>query len=362
MLRADGAPGRHGLDRAVPPRRRAQAGDRRVLVDPDRRAPSRPAAGRGRAGPAGRCRRRRRGGRPRTRASGRTPRAPACRGRGTGPRSRARGRPRAAPPSRRPGPSTRPARCSPSRRNQASTPCSVIQAASSSIVRAPASITASGPVAAEQVEQGPGVVVEAVDEPAVAARRPEAALVALEDDDVDPGLELPEVPGGPEARVAAADDDDVRRGVAERGRARARRGTRGGPGPRRATSSASRCRSWQARVPHRAVAREGNQGRWRARRDSNPRPPAPQAGALSTELRAPTLCVAEREGFEPSEQVTPLGGLANRCTRPLCDLSVAARGDDTSLHVDARTRGGYRRRTDVPHLSLYLPGMTAPGT
>ena len=31
--------------------------------------------------------------------------------------------------------------------------------------------------------------------------------------------------------------------------------------------------------------------------------------------------LAEREGFEPSEQVTPLGGLANRCTRPLCDLS-----------------------------------------
>ncbi len=31
--------------------------------------------------------------------------------------------------------------------------------------------------------------------------------------------------------------------------------------------------------------------------------------------------VAEREGFEPSRQVTPPGGLANRCTRPLCDLS-----------------------------------------
>ena len=31
--------------------------------------------------------------------------------------------------------------------------------------------------------------------------------------------------------------------------------------------------------------------------------------------------LAEREGFEPSKQVTPLGGLANRCTRPLCDLS-----------------------------------------
>ena len=32
--------------------------------------------------------------------------------------------------------------------------------------------------------------------------------------------------------------------------------------------------------------------------------------------------VAEREGFEPSKQVTPLNGLANRRTRPLCDLSV----------------------------------------
>ena len=32
--------------------------------------------------------------------------------------------------------------------------------------------------------------------------------------------------------------------------------------------------------------------------------------------------MAEREGFEPSKQVTPLNGLANRRTRPLCDLSV----------------------------------------
>ena len=32
--------------------------------------------------------------------------------------------------------------------------------------------------------------------------------------------------------------------------------------------------------------------------------------------------LAEREGFEPSEQVTPLNGLANRRTRPLCDLSL----------------------------------------
>src|ERR1035437_1475854 len=67
---------------------------------------------------------------------------------------------------------------------------------------------------------------------------------------------------------------------------------------------------------------------WRARRDSNPRPPGPQPGALSTELRAHSTVshengLAEREGFEPSRQVTPPGGLANRCTRPLCDLSRA---------------------------------------
>jgi hypothetical protein len=31
--------------------------------------------------------------------------------------------------------------------------------------------------------------------------------------------------------------------------------------------------------------------------------------------------VAEREGFEPSEEETPFNGLANRRTRPLCDLS-----------------------------------------
>jgi hypothetical protein len=31
--------------------------------------------------------------------------------------------------------------------------------------------------------------------------------------------------------------------------------------------------------------------------------------------------MAEREGFEPSEEETPFNGLANRRTRPLCDLS-----------------------------------------
>ena len=63
---------------------------------------------------------------------------------------------------------------------------------------------------------------------------------------------------------------------------------------------------------------------WRARRDSNSRPSGPQPDALSTELRAPRKEMAEREGFEPSKQVTPLTGLANRRTRPLCDLSSSA--------------------------------------
>ena len=35
--------------------------------------------------------------------------------------------------------------------------------------------------------------------------------------------------------------------------------------------------------------------------------------------------LAEREGFEPSEEETPFNGLANRRTRPLCDLSERRR-------------------------------------
>jgi hypothetical protein len=35
--------------------------------------------------------------------------------------------------------------------------------------------------------------------------------------------------------------------------------------------------------------------------------------------------VAEREGFEPSEEELPFNGLANRRTRPLCDLSERRR-------------------------------------
>jgi shikimate dehydrogenase len=37
--------------------------------------------------------------------------------------------------------------------------------------------------------------------------------------------------------------------------------------------------------------------------------------------------VAEREGFEPSEEETPFNGLANRRTRPLCDLSASGADD-----------------------------------
>ncbi len=86
-------------------------------------------------------------------------------------------------------------------------------------------------------------------------------------------------------------------------------------------------------------------GVWRARRDSNPRPSGPQPDALSTELRAHATLrgrLAEREGFEPSKQVTPLGGLANRCTRPLCDLS-AERGEPESYH--GPTAGPARHET-----------------
>ena len=61
------------------------------------------------------------------------------------------------------------------------------------------------------------MVVEAVDEPAVAARRAEPALVALEHDDADPGAGADQVPRRPQARVPAADDDDVGVGVAVQG-------------------------------------------------------------------------------------------------------------------------------------------------
>src|SRR3954447_11533579 len=114
-------------------------------------------------------------------------------------------------------------------------------------------------------------------------------------------------------------------------------------------------------------------GEWRARRDSNPRPSGPQPDALSTELRAHDAAaeiLAEREGFEPSKQVTPLGGLANRCTRPLCDLSVRAAGgilpsrpgDHGGSELTWSGARGYRPRADGALLLLSKPGMMAPGS
>ena len=45
--------------------------------------------------------------------------------------------------------------------------------------------------------------------------------------------------------------------------------------------------------------------------------------------------MAEREGFEPSEEETPFNGLANRRTRPLCDLSASG-ADDSIKALPAR--------------------------
>src|SRR6188472_3834166 len=62
--------------------------------------------------------------------------------------------------------------------------------------------------------------------------------------------------------------------------------------------------------PTAGAGSDDDRASWRAREDSNLRPLGPQPNALSTELRAPvsTTCgsVAEREGFEPSEEVYPL--------------------------------------------------------
>jgi hypothetical protein len=52
-----------------------------------------------------------------------------------------------------------------------------------------------------------------VEEAAVAPARAAAALVGLEDDDVEPGLAFLQRERGPEPRVAPADDRDVGLGV-----------------------------------------------------------------------------------------------------------------------------------------------------
>ena len=48
--------------------------------------------------------------------------------------------------------------------------------------------------------------------------------------------------------------------------------------------------------------------------------------------------MAEREGFEPSEEETPFSGLANRRTRPLCDLSASGADDSMGPSGGASSR------------------------
>src|SRR5438445_12583395 len=87
---------------------------------------------------------------------------------------------------------------------------------------------------------------------------------------------------------------------------------------------------------------------WRAREDSNLRPSGPQPDALSAELRARVRALAEREGFEPSEEETPFNGLANRRTRPLCDLSASG-ADDSMAPSERRPRGPVPTPVAGPH-------------
>ena len=158
-------------------------------------------------------------------------------------------------------------------------------------------------------------------------------------------------------RVRDADDDDVRGG--RRGRRRRRRGRRRGRrAPARGPGVRFQARDREARSGevrgHRRAHRPETEKRdalvrhgtlrlaprrhadaaqqiigenWRARRDSNSRPLGPQPNALSTELRAHAMLrmAGGEGGFEPPMQVNPTNGLANRRTRPLCDLSVAQR-------------------------------------
>src|SRR6185503_5022463 len=55
--------------------------------------------------------------------------------------------------------------------------------------------------------------------------------------------------------------------------------------------------------------------------------------------------LAEREGFEPSKQVTPLNGLANRRTRPLCDLS--GRGREATTGPSRNSISGWMRAPSI---------------
>ncbi len=60
------------------------------------------------------------------------------------------------------------------------------------------------------------------------------------------------------------------------------------------------------------------------RQDSNLRPPAPKAGALTGLRYAPKIIVAVRGGFEPPVPVSKYAGLANRWFQPLTHLTLIA--------------------------------------
>jgi hypothetical protein len=75
--------------------------------------------------------------------------------------------------------------------------------------------------------------------------------------------------------------------------------------------------------------------------------------------------VAEREGFEPSEEETPFNGLANRRTRPLCDLSASG-ADDSMGHSrrpisDQEAAAKVMRAALAAELALPEDGMAVVG-
>ena len=75
-----------------------------------------------------------------------------------------------------------------------------------------------GALVADAIAEDGQVVPERRDEAAVAAARAVSGEAGLEDDDVEPRLELLQVPGRPEPEVPAAGDHDVRsRVTVERG-------------------------------------------------------------------------------------------------------------------------------------------------
>ncbi len=84
---------------------------------------------------------------------------------------------------------------------------------------------------------------------------------------------------------------------------------------------------------------------WRARRDSNSRPPAPQAGALSTELRAPRIAEEPRErsggegGIRTLDAGYPTWRFSNShtaCPRTSSDVRLSVDDGLGARHSSAR--------------------------